>query len=58
MFKISHLGVLKFGFLSLCSFRKENPNEMPILPLTPKLKLRRFGNDVVLDSMVKLAFSV
>jgi hypothetical protein len=50
MFKTSHLGVSKFGFLSLCSFRTENPNGMPILPLTPKLKLRHFGNGVVLES--------
>jgi hypothetical protein len=58
MFKTSHLGVSKFGFLSLCPFRTENPNEIPILSLTPKLKLRRFGNGVVLESKVKLAFSV
>ena len=32
MFKTSHLSVSKFGFLSLCPFRTENPNEMPILP--------------------------
>jgi hypothetical protein len=31
---------------------------MSILPLTPKLKLRRFGNGVVLESKVKLAFFV
>jgi hypothetical protein len=58
MFKTSHLGVSKFGFLSLCSFCTENHNEMPILPLTPKLKLRHFGNGVVLESRIKLAFSV
>ena len=33
MFKTSHLGVLKFGFLSLCPFGTENPNEMLILSL-------------------------
>jgi hypothetical protein len=58
MFKTSHLGVSKFGFLSLCPFCTENPNGMPILPLTPKLKLRHFGNSVVLESGVKLAFFV
>jgi hypothetical protein len=52
----SHLGVSKFGFLSICPFRIENHNEMSILPLTPKL--HHFGlqnyythptqNDVVL----------
>jgi hypothetical protein len=58
MFKTSHLGVSNFNFLSLCLFRTENPNGMSILPLTPKLKLRRFGNGVVLESKVKLAFFV
>jgi hypothetical protein len=58
MFKTSHLGVLKFGFLSLCPFRTENPNGMPILSLTPKLKLRHFENGVVLESWIKLAFSI
>jgi hypothetical protein len=42
MFKISHLGVSKFGFLSLYLFRTENPNKMPILLLTQKLKLESF----------------
>jgi hypothetical protein len=55
MFKTSHLGVSKFGFLSLCLFRTENPNKMPILLLTQKLKLSHFGNGVVLKSRVKLA---
>jgi hypothetical protein len=32
MFKTSHLDVSMFDFLSLCPFRTENPNEMPILP--------------------------
>ena len=32
MFKTSHLGVSKFDFFSLYSFRIENPNEMSILP--------------------------
>jgi hypothetical protein len=54
-FKTFHLGVSKFGFLSLCLFRTENLNAMPILPLHPKLKLRRFGNDIVLELGVKLA---
>jgi hypothetical protein len=58
MFKAFHLGVSKFGFLSLYPFRIENPNRMPILPLTPKLKLHRFENGIVLDSRIKLAFSV
>jgi hypothetical protein len=58
MFKTSHLGVSKFGFLSLCPFRTENPNGMSILPLIPKLKLPRFGNGVILESGVKLAFFV
>jgi hypothetical protein len=31
---------------------------MSILPLIPKLKQRHFGNGVVLESGVKLAFSV
>jgi hypothetical protein len=53
-FKTSHLGVSKFGFLSLCPFRTENLNAMPILLQTPKLKPRRFGNSVVLESGVKL----
>jgi hypothetical protein len=55
MFKTSHLGVSKFGFLLLCPFRTENPNGMLILSLTPKLKLHRLGNGVVLESGVKLA---
>jgi hypothetical protein len=58
MFKTFYLGVLKYGFLSLCPFRTENPNGMPILPLTPKLKLRHFGNGVIFESGVKLTFSV
>jgi hypothetical protein len=58
MFKTFHLGVSKFGFLSLCPFHTENPNGMPILPLTPKLKLHRFGNGVVLELGVKLLFYV
>jgi hypothetical protein len=32
MFKTFHFGVSKFGFLSLCPFRTENPNGMSILP--------------------------
>ena len=32
MFKSSHLGILKFDFLSLCPFRTKNPNEISILP--------------------------
>ena len=55
MFKTSHLGVSEFVFLSLCPFHIENPNRMLILPLTPKLKVRRFGNGVVLESGLKLA---
>jgi hypothetical protein len=31
---------------------------MLILSLTPKLKLRRYGNCIVLESRVKLVFSV
>jgi hypothetical protein len=58
MFKTSHLGVSKFGFLSLCPFHIKNSNGMPILSLTPKLKLCRFRNGVVLKSGEKLAFSV
>jgi hypothetical protein len=58
MFKTSYLGVSKFGFLSLRPFRTENPNGMPILPLTSKLKLHHFGNGIVLELEVKLAFSV
>jgi hypothetical protein len=58
MFKTYHLSVSKFGFLSFCPFRIKNLNEMPILPLTPKLKLRYFGNGVVLESGVKLEFSI
>ena len=58
MFKTSHLGISKFGFLLLYPFRIENPNGMPILPLTLKLKLCRFGNNIVLESEVKLAFFV
>jgi hypothetical protein len=58
MFKTSYLGVSKFGFFSLCPSHIENPNGMPILSLTPKLKLRCFGNGVVLESGEKLAFSV
>jgi hypothetical protein len=50
-----HLGVSKFGFLSFCLFRKENPNGISILPLTSKLKLRCFDNGVVLESRVKSA---
>jgi hypothetical protein len=33
MFKTSHVGVSKFGFLLLCLFHAENLNGMPILPL-------------------------
>jgi hypothetical protein len=54
MFKTSHLGVSKFDFLSLCPFRIENHNEMPILSLAPKLKLRRFGNGIILESRGKI----
>jgi hypothetical protein len=49
-FKISHLGVSKFGFLSFCPFRIENHNAMPILLLTLKLKPLYFENGVVLES--------
>jgi hypothetical protein len=58
MFKTSRLGVSKFGFLSLCPFHTKNYNGMPILLLTPKLKLRHFGNYIVLESGVKLAFFI
>jgi hypothetical protein len=58
MFKTSHLGVSKFSFLSLYSFCTENPNEMLILPMTSKLKLRHFGNGLVFESGVKLTFFV
>jgi hypothetical protein len=58
MFETSYLGVLKFGFLSLCPFRTKNPKVMTILPLTPKPKLHCFGNGIVLESRVKFAFSV
>jgi hypothetical protein len=58
MFKTYHLSASKFGFLSFYPFRIKNLNGMPILPLTPKLKLRRFGNGVVLELGVKLAFSI
>jgi len=50
MFKTFHLDVSNIGFLSFCLFRIENLNRMPILLLTPKLKLHRFGNGVVLES--------
>ena len=52
MFKTSHLDVSKFDFLSLCLFHTENLNGMPILPMTPKLKLHRFENDVILELRV------
>jgi hypothetical protein len=58
MFETFYLGVLKFGFISLYPFRIENPNEISILLLIPKLKLRRFGNGVVLELGVKLTFFV
>jgi hypothetical protein len=58
MFETSYLGVLKFGFLSLCPLCTENPKVMTILPLTPKPKLRCFGNGIVFESSVKFAFSV
>jgi hypothetical protein len=58
MFKTSHLSVSKFGFLSLYPFRTKNSKGMLILPLTSKLKLRRFGNGVVLELGVKLAFFI
>jgi hypothetical protein len=58
MFKTFYLGVSKFGFISLYPFRIENPNEISILVLTPKLRLRRFENDVVLELGVKLIFFV
>jgi hypothetical protein len=58
MFKISELGVSKFSFPSLYLFHIENPNGMPILPLTLKLELRHFGKCVVLESGIQLAFSV
>jgi hypothetical protein len=57
-FKTSHLGVSKFGFLSLCPFHTKNPNAMPILSLTLKLKLHHFRNSVVLELGVKLVFFV
>ena len=57
-FKTSHLSGSKFSFLSFCPFCTKNPNVMPILPLTPKLKPRCFRNNVVLESGVKLAFFV
>jgi hypothetical protein len=56
MFKTFHLSVLKFGFLLLCLFHTKNHNEMLILFLTPKLKLCRFENDVILELRVKLIF--
>jgi hypothetical protein len=58
MFKTFYLDVSKFNFLSLCPFCIENPNGIPILPLTQKLKLCRFENGAILESVVKLAFSV
>jgi hypothetical protein len=57
-YKIYHLSVSMFGFLSLYPFYTENTNGMSILPLTPKLKLRCFGNSVVLELGKKLAFSI
>ena len=58
MFKTSHLDISKFDFLLLCLFHTENLNGMPILPITPKLKLHRFENDVILELRVKLTFFV
>ena len=55
MFKTSYLGV---SILPLCPFCTENLNGMPILTLNPKLKLRHFGNGVVLELGVKLTFFV
>jgi hypothetical protein len=55
MFKISHLGVLKFSFLSLYPFRTENHNRILILPLTPKQKPHCFENGIILELWVKLA---
>ena len=54
MFKISHLDILKFNFFLFCSFRTKNLNKMPILLITSKLKLRRFMNNIILESGVKL----
>jgi hypothetical protein len=50
MFKTFHLGVSKFGFLSLCPIRIENPNGMSIYSKT----INRFGNSIGLESGVKL----
>jgi hypothetical protein len=57
-FKSSQLSVSKLGFLLLYPFRTKNHNAIPILLLTLKLKPYRFGIGVVLESGVKLAFSV
>jgi hypothetical protein len=54
MFKISHLGVSNFDFLSLCIFRTNKHNAVPILSLISKLKSRYLGNGVVLESVIKL----
>jgi hypothetical protein len=46
MFKTYHLGVSKFDFLSLYSFRIENPNRMSILPQNYALFCERYSYGV------------
>jgi hypothetical protein len=58
MFKIFQLGVSKFDFLSLYPFCTKNFNEIPILPLTSKLKLCHFENNIILELKIKLIFFV
>jgi hypothetical protein len=52
------LKYIKVWFSLTLPFCIENPNGMSILLLTLKLKLRCFENGIVLESGVKLAFSV
>jgi hypothetical protein len=52
------LKCIKVWFSLTLPFRTENFNGMSILPLTPKLKLRRFENNVVLELGIKLTFFV
>jgi hypothetical protein len=47
MFKTSHFDVSKFGFLSLCPFRTENPNGMSILPQNDMSFWKRYSFEVM-----------
>jgi hypothetical protein len=46
MFKTSHFDVSKFGSLSFCSFRTENPNGMSILLQNDSLFWEQYSFEV------------